>query len=61
MLGVSLRARWVIMLIMNKFMCNSTELDSHIIQYIQAYTIEGNTTATLLYVILNVIHTKSRK
>ena len=32
--------------IINKFMCNSTELDSHI-QYIQAYKIQGNTNATL--------------
>ena len=32
-------------IIINKFICNSTELDSHIL-YIQAYTIQGNTNAT---------------
>ena len=34
------------LIIINKFICNSTELDSHI-QYIQAYKIQGNTNATL--------------
>ena len=36
----------IIIIIINKFICNSTELDSHI-QYIQAYKILGNTNATL--------------
>ena len=36
----------IIIIIINKFICNSTELDSHI-QYIQAYKIQGNTNATL--------------
>ena len=32
----------------NKFICNSTELDSHrSIQYIQAFKIQGNTNAML--------------
>ena len=34
-----------IIIIINTFICNSTELDSHI-QYIRAHTIEGNTNAT---------------
>ena len=35
----------IIIIIINKFICNSTELDSHI-QYIQAYKIQGNTNST---------------
>ena len=36
----------IIIIIINNFICNSTELDSHI-QYIQANKIQGNTNATL--------------
>ena len=34
----------IIILIINKFICNSTEFESYI-QYIQAYKIQGNTNA----------------
>ena len=36
----------IIIIIINKFICNSTKLDSHI-QYIQACKIQGNINATL--------------
>ena len=43
-----------IIIIINKFIGNSTELDSYI-QYIQAYKIQGNKMRS--YVIRNVIYT----
>ena len=46
----------IIIIIINKFIGNSTELDSHI-QYIQAYKIQGNNMRR--YVIRNVIYTNS--
>ena len=48
----------IIILIINKFICNSTELDSHI-QYIQAYEIQGNKMRR--YVIRNVMSNRAEK
>ena len=36
---------YLFIIIINKFICDYTELDSHI-QYIQAYKIQGNKNAT---------------
>ena len=48
----------IIIIIKNKFICNATELDSHI-QYIQAYEIQGNKMRR--YVIRNVMSNRAEK